>query len=99
MFRELLIAASLVPLGAQGTEEEANDLLAKAESEAAKGEYAGAVRLYKSIAKRFPGTQASEVASKRAQPSAFLGWTYAIKSGPPSNRADIVLMGDGYELD
>jgi hypothetical protein len=109
MISELLLFASLAlarPLDArvtcpppQAPEEDADKMLAKAEAEATKGDYAGAARTYKTITQRFPGTKAAAVAAKRAKPSAFLGWADALRNGPSANRADIVLMGDGYQLD
>src|SRR5262245_22071668 len=79
-------------------EAEAAALLAKAEEEVADGRHAEAVRVYERILKKYPGTPAAETAERRSRPSAYLGRALLVSGGPSSNRFDIVVMGDGYEL-
>jgi hypothetical protein len=80
-------------------EQEARSQLIKAEQQTAKGLYAEARRIYKTIVQRFPGTLAATIAGRRSRPSAFLGWSDIVRHGPSANRVDVVLMGDGYQLD
>jgi hypothetical protein len=80
-------------------EKEARELLADAEFQARKGRPGLASKRYREIAKKFPLTEAGKVATRRGQPSAFLGWDDLVRHGPSENRCDVVLMGDGYTLD
>jgi len=92
------LAAVLAQAPAADPEAEAALLLTKAEQEVAEGRHAEAVRLYERIAKKYPGTPAATTAERRSLPSAYLGRLMLQAGGPSSNRLDIVVMGDGYEL-
>ena len=72
--------------------------LAQAEQAAAKAQYRRALDLYRKIVDRFPGTRAAKVAATRTQPNALLGWAPLVDNGPPENRIDVVVMGDGYTI-
>lgn len=78
---------------------EAADDFARAEELACKGRHADARNLYERIAKEYPGTSEAARATERAKPSALLGSCKLIDNGPSENRVDVVLLGDGYELD
>jgi hypothetical protein len=96
-----LLAAALASAGApqdEAAELEASGLLAKAEEKVADGQHADAVRLYERIAEKYPGTKVAEVALRRSQPSAYLGKRSLVSSGPPENRVDVVIMGEGFDL-
>lgn len=71
----------------------------KAEARVRAGRYDEARTEYKRIATKWPETPAGIEAARRARPSAFLGWTDVVRNGPSKNRIDVVLMGDGYELE
>jgi len=89
-------------LGAAVQDEEVPEdeaLLAKAQARYEKGRYKEAVGVYKKLAKEFPGTAAGRIAEQRIKPSCFLGSTLIVDHGPPENRLDVALMGDGYMLD
>ncbi len=98
--RSLLPLLLLVTtLCAQGDERKAAEVLAKAMEAAGKGHYSRAVALYKSVAKKWPNTGAGIVATERSGHTAFIGWSDLVRHGPSSNRLDVVVMGDGYQLD
>jgi hypothetical protein len=82
----------------QSAEDEARAALLKAEDAARAGRYAEAHAAYERLARRSPDTAAGRIAERRSRPSAFLAWDWVVQNGPSSNRVDIVLMGDGYEL-
>ncbi|MBL8861650.1 MAG: hypothetical protein JNK02_06520 [Planctomycetes bacterium] len=84
---------------AASSEDEARAALERAESAARAGRFSEAKAGYERLAKRHPGTEAGRVAARRATPSAFLGWDWVVQNGPSANRVDVVLMGDGYELE
>jgi hypothetical protein len=91
------VLASLALLQAPATE--ARELLDKAEEHARERRYRDARSTYEKLAKLFPASDEGRTASRRVAPSAFLGWDFVVEHGPASNRVDVVLMGDGYELD
>jgi hypothetical protein len=78
---------------------EAADAFARAEELACKGRHADARLAYERIVKKFPGTPEALRAEVRTRPSALLGACKLVDNGPSENRVDIVLFGDGYELD
>ncbi len=94
-FTALLLAAGPV----RDAESDAQEMLTRAEALARAERFDEARVLYKSLADKFPNTAAGAVGVRRSAPSAFLGWKEIEKSGPPSNRVDVVLMGDGYTLE
>lgn len=73
-------------------------LLVKAEKQAADGKYKQAIATYKKLVKRFPETPAGYKAAERITPNAYLGWTDIVRHGPPANRVDLVVMGDGFTI-
>ena len=79
-------------------EEEAAELLERAEGYARKGRYKDARVAYAKIAKKYDGTHAALVAARRSKPSAFVGWDYLMQGGPSANRVDVVIFGEAYEL-
>ncbi len=89
----------LLLLARVDTEDDARAVLDKAEAAARAGRYPEARTAYQRLAKKSPETDAGKIAVRRSTPSAFLGWDYVVQNGPSSNRVDIVLMGDGYELE
>ena len=95
MLCALVLAAGTV----RDAESDAQEMLARAESLAHAERFDEARVLYRSLAEKYPGTAAGAVGVRRSAPSAFLGWKEIEKSGPPSNRVDVVLMGDGYTLE
>lgn len=98
----ILSAPKLLPFvcvqEAQAEEEKALEWLRRAETHAAKGEYWVAYQRYANTALRYPNTKSGQIAKRRSLPNAFLGSKDLHRSGPSSNRVDIVLMGDGYVL-
>ena len=78
---------------------EAADAFARAEELACKGRHTDARNLYERIAKKYPGTGEAARAAVRSQASALLGSCMLIDNGPSANRVDVVLLGDGYEID
>ncbi|MBL8860088.1 MAG: hypothetical protein JNL28_16380 [Planctomycetes bacterium] len=96
--RPLLIALVLA-LGMQDdTTSDAAAAFEKAEARARAGRYDDARNEYKRIVSKYPGTPEAVEAELRSRPSAFLGWADVVRNGPSKNRIDVVLMGDGYEL-
>ncbi len=93
----LALALAVTPQVPQA--DEAARLLAEAETKVARGRYADAVRAYQAIASVHAGTPAAKVAARRSRGNALLGWTPMKGSKPIPNRLDIVVAGDGYELD
>jgi IgA Peptidase M64 len=79
-------------------DDEAGHALAHAEEQARDGHYEEARREYERIAKHFSGTDAGTTAARRSKPSAFLGWRDLIRTGPSSNRVDVIILGEGYQL-
>ncbi len=77
----------------------AERLFERARKDAIKGKYPQAVKKYEGVYKKYPKTAAGTHAARRTQPNAFLCWAPMVVNGPPANRIDIVLMGDGYTLD
>lgn len=88
--------------GAIVTQDPATDAragLEKAEDRARQGRYDEARVEYKRVASKYPETPAGKLAGERSLPSAYLGFSDVVRSGPSKNRVDVVLMGDGYELE
>ena len=73
--------------------------LEKAEERARQGRYDEARVEYKRVASKYPETAAGKLAAARSTPSAYLGFADVVRNGPSKNRVDVVLMGDGYELE
>jgi IgA peptidase M64 len=95
-----LVLLALAPQGGVTEPDESPELvLARAEELACAGRHKDARALYARLAKEHPGTEAGSLAAKRSGPSALLGSCTLVDNGPPENRVEIVLLGDGYELD
>jgi hypothetical protein len=100
MLIRAILTASLLALAFQGDPATEADLaFEKAEARARAGRFEEARAEYKRIVAKFPGTAAAKEAEWRSTPSAYLGWSDVVRNGPSKNRVDIVLMGDGYEID
>lgn len=94
------IVSLLVPFfPAQDPETEARAALDKIEKDARAMRFSEAKLGYERLAKKYPETAAGKIAARRSTPSAYLGWDWVVQHGPSSNRVDIVLMGDGYEME
>lgn len=89
----------LLLLLATDAEDDARAALEKAEQAARAGKFSEAKAAYERLAKKSPDTAAGRIAARRSTPSAYLGWDWVVEHGPSSNRVDIVLMGDGYEME
>lgn len=74
------------------------DMLAKAEAKATDGRYKEAQRLYRKLAKEHPDTHEGKVGERRGRSSAYLGWADIVRHGDSTNRVDVVVMGEGYQL-
>ncbi len=79
--------------------DDAAALLARGEELACDGRYADAIRTYERLVEEHPGTAAAHLAEPRIAPSALLGSCELLVHGPSANRVDVVILGDGYELD
>lgn len=93
---------SLLPLGLwllASPQEEPKAVLARAEELACAGRHKEARALYGRLAEERPGTPEGKLAAKRSAPSALLASCMLVDHGPSSNRVEIVLLGDGYELE
>ena len=80
-------------------EEDPAEWFARAEALACAGRHAEARAQYKRLAKAFPDRPEGRRAAARTLPSALLGSCALVEHGPSANRVEIVLLGDGYELD
>lgn len=98
-----LVLVALFPARAQDESDEepapAEELLARAERSYSKGRYDEAVRTYRRLAREHPDTDAGRIGEQRSQSSGFLGATLVVDHGPSANRVDVVLMGEGYQLE
>ena len=74
-------------------------LLARAEELACAGRHKEAQAQYERIVEDHPGTPQAKLAALRTAPSALLGSCALVDNGPAANRVEIVVLGDGYELD
>lgn len=90
-------ALSLSPRGDAATE--AEELYRDAEEQYAKGRYKKAYQLFEKVAEKYGDTDLGHEASERCQPTGYLGWAEMVRNGPSSNRIDVVVMAEGYELD
>jgi hypothetical protein len=72
---------------------------ARAEELACAGRHREARRAYERLAELHPTTPEGKLATVRSLPSALLGACMLVDHGPPANRVEIVLLGDGYEID
>ncbi|HED67078.1 MAG TPA: hypothetical protein ENJ09_16160 [Planctomycetes bacterium] len=97
-----LALLALVPIATiprdEKDEKRANELFAKAEFALEKERYEDAVKTFRLIATKYPDTPAGREAKRRARPTTFLGAKWIVEAGPPDNRVDVALMGDGYTL-
>ncbi|MEM6566931.1 MAG: M64 family metallopeptidase [Planctomycetota bacterium] len=95
----LALAALAGLVAAPLSNDDAASMLEKAESKAAAGKYKDAQRLYRKLAKEHAGTPEGEVGERRGRSSAFLGWADIVRHGDSNNRVDVVVMGEGYQID
>lgn len=95
----LSLAFGLAPSAPIDAESDAAAALEKAENAARALKFAEAKSAYERLAKKYPDTEAGKRAARRVAPSAYLGWDWVVKHGPSSNRVDITLMGDGYDME
>ena len=72
-------------------------LLHEAEEQVRRQRYARAIELYTRLAELYPDKPAGRAGHSRSRPTAYLGWSDVVRSGPSANRVDVVLMGDGYQ--
>lgn len=79
--------------------EKAQSVLDKAELRIEQGRCVEAVRLYKSLARKYPETEAGRIGARRSEPSAYIGSKLIVDNGASTNRVDVALMGDGYTLE
>ncbi|MSR64057.1 MAG: hypothetical protein EXS08_16670 [Planctomycetes bacterium] len=93
------IGLGLCPLLAAQEAQDAAAQIERAQELACRGRHAEARALYKKLAAEFAGTEEGKLAAKRALPSALLGACMLVENGPSAKRVDIVLLGDGFELD
>jgi hypothetical protein len=73
--------------------------LARAEELACIGRHREARNAYEDLAEDHPGTPQGKLAVLRSGASALLGVCPLVENGPAANRVDVVLLGDGYELE
>lgn len=96
------VAAALLFLGVSTLiRQEPSDpaaLLARAEELACAGRHKDARALYARLLERYPETREGKLAARRTAPSALLGSCALVEHGPAANRVEIVVLGDGYEL-
>ncbi len=93
------LPANLAAARGQDDEERARELLTEAEADVEAGRYRAAARTYTKLAESFPDTEAGRVGALRSKPSAYLGASSVVETGPSSNRVDIAILGDGYTLE
>lgn len=94
-----LVSGASARMASLDAESVARQEIARAESLVRAGRYAEARAVYTKIAHDAPETLSGEEARRRSQPSAYLGWADVLRQGPSANRVDLVIMGDGYELE
>ena len=85
-------------LGSGADEGKAQKLLERAIFDYEHGRYLEAVKVYKLLVRKYPDTEAAKTAAQRSAPNAVLGAYTLLDHGPPGNRVDIALMGDGFTI-
>jgi len=80
-------------------EHKARELFEKAEALAAKSKYKEARRAYAKLVREYSHSSLAATAERRSRPSGFAGSADIVRHGPSANRVDVVLMGEGYEID
>ncbi|MCR9245225.1 MAG: M64 family metallopeptidase [bacterium] len=97
------LAGTLGPaarLAAQNpVDRKAKERFERAEKAVADAKYGAAYKLYKQVARKYPNSAWGKIAALRTQPTAYLGHGNLLSHGEPTNRVDVVIMGDGYGLD
>lgn len=101
-----LALASLATVIAAGTAAAQNPDDSKAQAEFARAEkavadskYTAAWSLYRQLARKYPHSAWGKLAALRTEPTAYLGHGMLQQNGESRNRVDVVVMGDGYQLD
>jgi hypothetical protein len=85
--------------GSADPQEDPREWLARAEELACAGRHEDARAQYKKLARTFPETPEGKRAAARLAPSTLLGSCALVDHGPSSNRVEVVILGDGYELE
>ncbi len=97
-----LLAAAIGGLDATAqnpVDRKAQERFQKAEKAVADSKFSAAHKLYRQLARKYPNTAWGKIAALRTEPTAFLGYADLLRHGEPTNRVDVVVMGDGYALD
>src|SRR5262245_15028788 len=97
-FRRAAACAVLLAQGAPQEPAEPAELFARAAELACAGRCDEARALYARIVERHAGTPEAKRAAARVTPSALLGSCLLVDHGPPANRVEMVVLGDGFEL-
>ena len=99
--RTRLAAGALAALPAASLQETEDPAarFARAEELACRGRHEDARELYERIAQDHPETREGQRAAARVAPSALLASCPLVAHGPAANRVDVVILGDGYELE
>lgn len=84
--------------GAGVDEEKAQKLFERAVFDYEQGRYSESVKVYKLLVRKYPDSAAAQIAAQRCAPNAVLGTHKLLEHGPPANRVDIALMGDGFTI-
>jgi len=87
--------AEPVPEGTDPVQAEFDRAVAKQR----KGQWVSAKRAFRKFEKNHPDSPLVPQARERGGDNAFLGVEVLQLSGPPSNRVDVSVMGDGFTLD
>lgn len=92
--------AAGAPAQQRSDEEKAQEYVAEAEALAARAEYLSAHAKYYNAMMKYPDTEGGRIARRRiGEGSGYLGCADLVRSGPSRNRVDVVIMGDGFELE
>jgi len=89
----------LILLAAAASAQEAASLLAEAARANEAGQYARAQSVLQQLLKKFPDAPEAVEARERSQPNRLLRVKPLEKNGPPQNRIDVFILGEGYPMD
>jgi hypothetical protein len=93
-----LTALTAVAVAQKTDDQQAAADFQRAEKAVFDGNHERAVSIYREIARKYAATGWGKAAAIRAAPTAYIGWGDLHRTGPSSNRLDVVIMGDGYRL-
>ncbi len=82
----------------KSTDESTPDFLEAVELQR-KGKFRTAKKRFLKVLKKYPNTVHKEEIELRAGDNSYLGTDVLHKSGPPSRRVDVAIMGDGFTLE